>query len=251
MKFLKSLLIIFLLLFAHLYSQNKNEAIIIRDDLQIQKISDNCYVHISDLYSGNKFVAHCNGLICVSGNECIIIDTPVNDEQSESLIDYIVNQLKLDIKGVIACHWHADCMGGLNVFHKHNIPSYSYKETKEIAKAKGLPLPQNVFDDSLKVDFGTDNVTAKYFGGGHTIDNIVVWFAPDKILFGGCMVKAMKWKNLGFIGDAVIDQWEGTVQKVKSAFPDSKIVVPGHDESGGMELLDHTIELVKDYKKNN
>jgi metallo-beta-lactamase class B len=59
----------------------------------------------------------------------------------------------------------------------------------------------------------------------------------------------MKWNGLGNLADAVVDEWEGSVQRVKESFPNAKIVVPGHDEYGGLELLDHTIELVKKYKK--
>jgi len=188
-------------------------------------------------------------MISISGNECVIIDTPVNDEQSKSLIDYLHDELKLEIKGVISCHWHVDCMGGINEFHKNNIPSYSLKLTREIAQEKKLPLPQNTFTDSLKIKFGRDEVIAKYFGGGHTIDNIVVWFPSENILFGGCLIKAMKWNGLGNLADAVVGEWEETVRKVKASFPEATIVVPGHDEYGGLELLDHTIELVKNHKK--
>ena len=249
MKLLIKAFLLFQLTFVCIPAQKTDEIVTVRDDLKIQKISGNAYLHISDLILENGSRVPCNGLICVSGNECIIIDTPVSDEQSKSLIEYVKNVLKLNIKCIIPCHWHVDCMGGINEFHKNNIPSYSLKLTQEIAREKELPLPQNVFEDSLIIKFGKQEVVAKYFGGGHTIDNIVVWFPSERILFGGCLIKAMKWNGLGNLADAVVGEWDWTVQNVKKSFPDAEIVVPGHNEFGGLELLDHTIELVKNYKK--
>lgn len=248
MKILKTILFLFSLLLSCAEAQNKDEILTIRDDLKIQKVSDYVYIHISNL-NFNGSAVPCNGMICVNENECIIIDTPVNNDQTKNLIEYVQNVLKLKIKAVIPCHWHSDCIGGLSEFHKNNIPSYSSKLTKEIAEAKGISLPQNVFTDSIKINFGKDEVIAKYLGGGHTKDNIVVWFPSEKILFGGCLIKAVKWNNLGNLADAVVDEWENSVEKVKQSFPDVKIVVPGHDEYGGIELLNHTIKLVQDYKK--
>lgn len=248
MNTLKFVIILFLFLLVSISAQNKNDTVTVRDDLKILRISENVYVHISNL-DWNDYKVPCNGMICVSDSECVIIDTPVNDDQSKGLIEYVKNILKLNIKAVIPCHWHADCMGGINEFHKNNIPSYSLKLTREIAQEKKLPQPQNTFTDSMKIKFGKDEVIAKYFGGGHTIDNIVVWFPSEKILFGGCLIKAMKWNGLGNLADAVVGEWEETVRKVKASFPEATIVVPGHDEYGGLELLDHTIELVKNHKK--
>jgi metallo-beta-lactamase class B len=51
----------------------------------------------------------------------------------------------------------------------------------------------------------------------------------------------------GFLGDANVKDWSATVRKVKQAFPSVKLVIPGHGEIGGQELLDYTIELFKSY----
>ena len=85
----------------------------------------------------------------------------------------------------------------------------------------------------------------KYFGGGHTIDNITVYLPEKKILFGGCLIKEMAAQNLGFTGDAVMKDWAFTVQKVMAAYPDIQYVVPGHGAYGGKNLLKHTIGLVQ------
>jgi hypothetical protein len=40
-----------------------------------------------------------------------------------------------------------------------------------------------------------------------------------------------------------VESWPKTLQKVKEAYPGARIVVPGHGRPGGLDLIDHTIEL--------
>ena len=80
-------------------------------------------------------------------------------------------------------------------------------------------------------------------GGGHTVDNIVAWIPAKKILFAGCLVKALNAKNIGNTEDADLVAYPITLKKVKEKYPDAKIVVPGHGRPGELDLIDHTIRL--------
>lgn len=88
----------------------------------------------------------------------------------------------------------------------------------------------------------------KYLGAGHTIDNIVVWIPEEKILFGGCMLKALRWKGLGFTDDADLNEWPKTLKKLIKEFPESRIVIPGHGDYGDLSLIQHTIGLFEKSK---
>ncbi|MDX2444076.1 MAG: CfiA family subclass B1 metallo-beta-lactamase, partial [Bacteroidales bacterium] len=79
--------------------------------------------------------------------------------------------------------------------------------------------------------------------------NIVVYFPSQEVLFGGCLIKSMASKGLGNTADAEISEWIPTIQKLKKEFKDIDIVIPGHGQYGNKELLDHTIELVKNYSQ--
>jgi metallo-beta-lactamase class B len=70
----------------------------------------------------------------------------------------------------------------------------------------------------------------------------VAYFAKEKVLFGGCLLKELH-ASKGFLGDAVVADWSRTVMYVKQAFPDVKWVVPGHGQVGDKALLDYTIQL--------
>ena len=227
-----------------------NDTMKISDDLELIRISDNSYIHISYLITSNGRRVPCNGLIYINRDEAFIIDTPVNDELTLDLINWLKSNLCVSVAGVIATHWHVDCMGGLGQVHKCGIKSYAHELTCEIAESKDLPVPEYNFKDSLEIKSGINKILCKYFGAGHTIDNIVVWIPEEKILFGGCMIKSLSSNTPGNIRDADLDSWPRTIEKLITRFKNAKIVVPGHGTYGGTELLDHTLNLIKEYTGN-
>lgn len=177
-------------------------------------------------------------------DEVIIFDTPVDQESAEQLIKWIQTEMKCTIKAIIPTHFHNDCLGSLETFKNQNIASYGYYKTIALAKEKGYSFPQNSFKNKLKLKIGDKTVGIRFLGEGHTIDNVVGYFSKDEILFGGCLIKEMN-ANKGFLGDPNLKEWSSTVKKVKSFFPNVKIVVPGHGNPGDQSLLDYTIALFK------
>jgi metallo-beta-lactamase class B len=179
-----------------------------------------------------------------NSNEVIIFDTPTKDNSSEELITWIKETLHCKINAIIPTHFHDDCTGGLKAFDKHGIPSYAYFKTIELAKENGFPVPQNSFRDSLILKVGDEQITARFFGEGHTKDNVVGYFPSENILFGGCLIKELE-AGKGYLGDANVADWSGTVEKVKKQYPNVEIVIPGHGKYGNKTLLDYTIHLFK------
>jgi metallo-beta-lactamase class B len=227
----------------------QDNVIILSEDLKIKRISENAFLHISYYDLQNYKHIPANGLILTHNNKAYIIDTPWTEKETRILIEWLEDSLKVEIEGIIVTHWHIDCMGGLNEIHEHKIVSYSNQITAEIAKSKNLPVPQHSFKDSLKIQKDDLIIFCKYLGAGHTIDNIVVWIPNERILFGGCLVKALRWKGLGYTGDADIAQWPITLQKVLAAFPECQIVIPGHGDYGDLSLIHHTLDLLNNRKE--
>jgi metallo-beta-lactamase class B len=213
-------------------------------DLIIIQIAPNSYQHISYLQTNDFGNVPCNGLVVRDKAEVIIFDTPTNDKAAEELILWIENKLGSKIKAIIPTHFHNDCLGGLNSFSKHGIPSYGNAKTITLARETGVVVPQNSFDGSMKLRIGKQQVLVVYPGEGHTRDNVVGYYEKDKILFGGCLIKELD-ANKGYLGDANVKEWSATVDKVKKMFPDLRIVVPGHGAAGDKKLLDYTIDLFK------
>lgn len=212
------------------------------ETLKIQQLTENTFVHISYLQTESFGNVPCNGMIVVDNREALIFDTPANDAQSKELLDWLENSLNVKPKGVVATHFHADCLGGLTEFHNRQIPSYASNRTIALAKERNETLPQQGFDTYFELQVGNTNVVNEFFGEGHTRDNIVSYFPSNKVLFGGCLIKEVG-AGKGNLADANTDAWSATVARIKTKYENVELVIPGHGKTGGQDLLTYTIEL--------
>ncbi|AWW32099.1 subclass B1 metallo-beta-lactamase [Echinicola strongylocentroti] len=211
------------------------------DQLIIKQIRPNTYVHVSFLDTDSFGKVECNGMIVISDGEAIIFDTPSTSNEAEELITFLEGE-KLQIKAVVATHFHMDCLGGLEAFHAREIPSYAFKNTLSLASQHGFPQPKMGFQDQLALKVGSRSVFVHYFGEGHTEDNVIGYFPDDQVLFGGCLVKA-DGAGKGNLEDANITAWPTTVNKITAAYPTLQLVIPGHGKWGDKSLLTYTETL--------
>lgn len=212
------------------------------ETLKIEQVSPHTFVHVSYLSTQDFGKVACNGMIVVKRDEALVFDTPPDDETSRELINWLETEQKVKVKGVLATHFHNDCLGGLNEFHAQGVPSYGSIQTQILAKAAGDPVPQHGFEGKLILKAGGLEVVTRFLGEGHTRDNVVAYVLTDQVLFGGCLIKEVG-ASVGYLGDANISSWSGTVREVKSAFSDVQTVIPGHGKIGNGDLLDYTIRL--------
>ncbi len=231
------------LLFGMQYANSQNTEVVYESEqLVITRLSENAFQHTSFLQTRDWGKVACNGLIVRDGNEAVVYDTPTDDTGSGELITWIEDSLHAKVKAVIPTHFHADCLGGLQEFHKRKIPSYAHSRTISLALEHAYVVPQHAFEDLLVLEVGDQKATARFFGEGHTTDDVVGYFPGEQILFGGCLIKAVG-ASKGNLEDANEDSWSDTVRQVKAAYPDVQIVVPGHGDPGDSGLLDYTIAL--------
>lgn len=214
------------------------------ENLIIKKLSNHIYQHISFLNTDDFGKVACNGMLVVNENEGIVFDTPTDKKSSLELINFVTIKLKSKIITVIPTHFHEDCIGGIQAFEKHNIPTYATKLTIDLLKKNGqnFSKPFKDFDNNLTLNIGNKKIYVEYFGEGHTKDNIIGYFPEDNAIFGGCLIKTVG-ASKGYLGDANTEKWSETVRKIKLKYPKTAIVIPGHGKSGGTELFDYTIEL--------
>lgn len=229
------------------FSQD-SKTIRISKDIELVRITDNAYVHISyaDVPSYGRVSA--NGLFFINESEAFLFDTPWNDSLTKVLCSYITDSMKLKIVGFIPNHWHDDCMGGLGYLKAQNIRSYANQLTIDIAKSKGLPMPEHGFKDSLQLLLGDKLIQCYFLGAAHSLDNIVVWIPSEQILFAGCMIKSAEWSSLGNTDDGDLTVYPKTIDRLIHKFPSAKVVIPGHGKFGGIEYLLHTKKLLVNTK---
>ena len=241
-KYLTFLIITFLLFGCNPATSTKSNQNFKSESLEIRQISDHVYQHTSFLQTESFGKVACNGMIVFDKNEAIIFDTPPDNKTSLELIKWVENGLNFKIKAIIPTHFHEDCLGGLEAFHQHKIPSYANNLTIKFATLNNSAIPINGFDQIMQLKLGNKKVLAEFFGEGHTKDNVIGYFPDEKILFGGCLIKE-SGANKGNLADANINAWPLTVTKLKEKYPDVEIVIPGHGKIGGLELFDYTIKL--------
>src|SRR5690606_13144578 len=80
--------------------KSENKTVYHSETLVITQVSSNVYQHTSFLQTESFGNVPCNGMIVHNNNETVIFDTPVNDEISEELIQWIQNSLKSKINAV-------------------------------------------------------------------------------------------------------------------------------------------------------
>lgn len=212
------------------------------ESLVVQPVTENVFVHTSQLMISFYGTFPCNGMLFRHGDEVLIFDTPVNDTVSHELIDFVEQQLQCQVKGIVATHFHDDCLGGLAAFHQRGIPSYAQAKTIALAQQDSLEVPQHGFNDVLKLQLGKTIVINQHYGAGHTVDNIVSYVPSEKVLFGGCLIKS-EGAGKGNLADADVQAWSTTVARIKAALPDLQYVIPGHGDHGDTSLLNYTIAL--------
>jgi metallo-beta-lactamase class B len=245
-KTIKPSILFLFLIFSQmtLWAQSDYPKIQISEDIELIKLSEKSYVHVSVSEIEGFGKVSSNGLILVANGEAFLFDTPVTNSQTETLVKWIADSLKSTISTFVPNHWHEDCLGGLGYLHSKGVQSYANQMTIDLARENGKPVPQNGFTDSLLLSLHGEDVYCYYFGGGHSADNIVLWLPSEKILFGGCMLKDAHSKSLGNVSDAKLEEWPETIRKVIAKFPDVATVIHGHGLIGNKEILVHTLGLL-------
>lgn len=210
-------------------------------ELSIEQLEPGLFLHRSYKQVEGWGLVGSNGLVVVDDAKALIIDTPWSAADTEQLIDWIEQQ-DLAVLGSISTHWHEDRTAGIATLNDKTVPTHVYTMTNQRLQQKQLPLASDAFSTPV-FTLAEGLAEAYYPGPGHTPDNIVVWLPKSKTLFGGCLVRSVESKGLGYTGDAVVDQWSQSIQNILARYPHSERVVPGHGKVGGSELLNHTFQL--------
>ena len=211
--------------------------------LEIEEIYKNVYLHKSYQRIDGFGLVSSNGLVVVDNEKAFVIDTPWSGEDTRILVGWIREQ-GFDPVGSISTHSHEDRAAGIRWLNSQSIPTYASNLTNEILKREKKELASNTFAGPEAILFD-GNLEAFYAGAGHTTDNIVVWLPDSKILYGGCLVRSLGARSLGYTGEAVVNEWPATMEKLLARYSEAEMVVPGHGKIGDISLLEHTVNLAE------
>ncbi len=196
-------------------------------------------------FDGVLYPSH--GVVVREGDHLVLLDAAWGADATKELLVWIDDNIGLPVARALSTHFHDDRTGGVAVLDAAGIDVWSHPMTQTLSAAAGNPVPPNALAaleaPGSTVQFGTLEVL--YPGGGHADDNIMVWLPEQRILYGGCAVRELATDNLGNTADADLDYWPQAIRNAQAAYPETEIVIPGHGEPGGPELLEHMHELFR------
>lgn len=209
--------------------------------LLLRRLTRDIFLHESLIDYGNGQYGRSNGLVVLCGDRAVLIDTAVTEAATAELLD----RIRMPVAELIITHAHSDRMGGIAVVDDRGIPSLIYEKGLAKAAALGYRSPTGSWSGRAHaVTIGGRRFELFFPGGAHSFDNVVVYLPDARLLFGGCMVRAAAADNPGGIEFARVCDWSRSLRALEVRFPDARVIVPGHGEPGGFELLRHTARLV-------
>ena len=233
-----------------LAQETGTERIELSPDIKIRSLAQGIWLYqVFESLPEYESPVSANGLILMSGPSAMLIDLPWTDEQTRAIADWIGSTHQAKVELVVPTHHHKDCSGGLAAAHDLGADSWALHKTTVKLYDAGSVIPKNSFSDEKVLDCGALTVELYYPGSGHTDDNIVAWIPERKVLFGGCLLKAANAASLGNIAEADLQAYPETLKQLERRYEDAEIVVPGHGEPGGRELIKLTLDLSKRQKR--
>jgi metallo-beta-lactamase class B len=234
----------FTFLLAEVYGQSA------RVKLKITPLKGDFYIYTTfSQYEGNDVPAH--GMYLLTRDGVVLFDTPWDTTQFQPLLDSIQLKHAQKVTICIATHWHSDRTEGLEYYRQKGIKTYTTSLTDKLSRQNNKKRAEYLMAKDTVFNVGQYAFEVYYPGEGHTVDNIVVWFSKEKILYGGCLIKGAEAENLGFLGDANVMEYQATLEKLRRKFPDPEFIIVSHHDWRNNSSLNHSIQLAKKLKKSD
>lgn len=199
----------------------------------------------------------------------VLCSSAYDTETTRALVRHVRASLRPTRLLAINTHFHPDGTAGNEGYAAEGVETYASDHTVALQAARGTAAlegmaryvesddpalaaririthviaARHVFPETegLTFDLGGETVRVLFVGGGHSVDNVVVHFVDRGVLFGGCMVRS--YPGLGNTADADLEHWAASVDALLALAP--RLVIPGHGEPGGPELLTASAAAVR------
>jgi metallo-beta-lactamase class B len=213
----------------------------VAEHITVRRVAPGVWVHITEGRVGTGWYP-ANGLLVETTEGGLLVDTGWDAEQGEALLRW-AESIGHPVRTAIVTHAHDDRTGGIAAMSRAGVRVIGLPRTAALATAEG----RSGVEGLPRLETGpveADGVEVYYPGPGHAPDNVVVFVPSQRVLFGGCLIKADTATTVGNVADADVPGWPAAVARVRTRYPRAAIVVPGHGAIGGPAALTHTEGLI-------
>ena len=193
-----------------------------------------------------------NAGFVVTSDGVVVFDALGTPSLGWALLQEIRNLTDKRIRYVVASHYHADHIYGLQAFRDHTDAtivaqerSGEYRDNDGIADEKAsqrldqrrgalfpwvdsntrVVQPDVTFRDRMTIALGDRRLTLLYAGPGHSSSDLMMMVEPDGVLFAGDLVQNGRIPFMNS-DDISTTQWLDALIEVEKLDP--KFIVPGH-----------------------
>jgi glyoxylase-like metal-dependent hydrolase (beta-lactamase superfamily II) len=210
-----------------------------------------------------------NAGFVVTSDGVVVFDALGTPSHGWALLQEIRKVTDKKIRYVVASHYHADHIYGLQAFKDHTDAliiaqerAAEYKENEETADEKAnarldqrrgalLPWvdkntrvvpPDTIFRDRMTIALGDKRLTLLYAGPAHSSSDMMMMVEPDGVLFAGDIVQNSRIPHMNS-DDVSTTQWLAALGEVEQLDP--KFIIPGHGKAS--TRAKEAIAFTRDY----
>jgi glyoxylase-like metal-dependent hydrolase (beta-lactamase superfamily II) len=210
-----------------------------------------------------------NAGFVVTSDGVVVFDVLGTPSHGWALLQQIHNVTDKKVRYVIASHYHADHIYGLQAFKDHTDAviiaqerAGEYKENEETADEKAnqrldqrrgvlfpwvdkntrVVAPDITFRDRMTIALGDRRLTLLYAGPAHSSSDMMMLVEPDGVLFAGDIVQNSRIPHMNS-DDVSTTQWLAALGEVEKLDP--KFIIPGHGKASTQAK--EAITFTRDY----
>lgn len=210
-----------------------------------------------------------NAGFVVTSDGVVVFDALGTPSLGWALLQEIRKVTDKKIRYVVASHYHADHIYGLQAFKDHadaiivaQERSGEYKDNEETADEKAsqrldqrrsalfpwvdgntrVVTPDITFKERMTIALGDRRLTLLYAGPAHSSSDMMMMVEPDGVLFAGDIVQNGRIPFMNS-DDVSTTQWLNALSEVEKLDP--KFIIPGH--GGTSTEAKRAIAFTRDY----
>ena len=171
----------------------------------------------------------------VNPDAAVVVDTQFPDTAAACLAG-LPDRGDRQIDAVINTHHHGDHTGGNGIFKAaartvvahQNVPKLQFAAAERNGTIDRQVYADTTFPEVWRRDFGSEIVTAQYFGPAHTSGDVAVHFEKAGIVHLGDLMFNRIYPVIDRVGGASIRGWIDRLEEIADTYPRDTIYLFGH-----------------------